>query len=74
MHVSEPCPVCESQLVPFADLDDELREQLEAESDRQRQSVPHRRENHTVCPNCTLEIHGCGQPYAIPERATPAGG
>jgi hypothetical protein len=23
-----------------------------------------------ACLDCELEIHGCGQPYAVPERAT----
>jgi len=64
------CPSCDAELVPFADLDADLREPLEADPTRQRQSVDHRREKHTVCPDCTLEIHGCGQPYAIPEPAT----
>lgn len=66
------CPVCETPLIPFADLSDDQRERLEADPTRQRQSVPHRREKHTVCPDCTLEIHGCGQPYAVPEDAVPA--
>ncbi|WP_435075101.1 hypothetical protein [Halorubrum sp. HHNYT27] len=65
------CPVCGSAVVEFSELPDELRERLEADSQRQRQSVEHRRRKHTVCPDCTLEIHGCGQPYAIPEEATP---
>lgn len=64
------CPGCDTELVAFTDLDTGLRETLEADPARQRQSVPHRREKHTVCPDCTLEIHGCGQPYAIPEPAT----
>jgi len=66
------CPVCGSTVVPFGELPDDLRERLEADPRRQRQSVEHRRVKHTVCPDCTLEIHGCGQPYAIPEEATPA--
>jgi len=66
------CPVCGSAVVAFSELPGELRERLEADPGRQRQSVAHRRENHTACPDCTLEIHGCGQPYAIPEDATPA--
>jgi len=66
------CPVCETDLIAFADLPAEQRERLEADPSRQRQSVPHRREKHTVCPDCTLEIHGCGQPYAVPEDAVPA--
>ena len=64
------CPSCDTELVAFADLDADLRERLEADPARGRQSVEHRREKHTVCPDCTLEIHGCGQPYAIPEAAT----
>lgn len=64
------CPSCDTELVAFTDLDADLRESLAADPARQRQSVDHRRENHTVCPDCTLEIHGCGQPYAIPEPAT----
>ena len=68
MH--ERCPNCDTELVAFVDLDADLRETLEADPARQRQSVDHRREKHTVCPDCTLEIHGCGQPYAIPEPAT----
>jgi len=66
------CPVCGTTVVQFSELPDELRERLEADSRRQRQSVAHRRAKHTVCPDCTLEIHGCGQPYAVPEEATPA--
>jgi hypothetical protein len=58
--------------VAFSELPDELQGRLEADPGRQRQSVAHRREKHTACPDCTLEIHGCGQPYAIPEEATPA--
>lgn len=65
------CPACGADLVPFADLDAALREALEADPDRQRQSVPHRRQKHTACPECTLEIHGCGQPYALPEQVSP---
>ena len=65
------CPVCGSTVVEFSELPDELRERLETDPQRQRQSVKHRQEKHTVCPDCTLEIHGCGQPYAIPEEATP---
>ena len=68
-HTME-CPVCGSDLVQFDDLPDALRERLEADPERQRQSVPHRQEKHTACPECTLEIHGCGQPYVIPEKAT----
>lgn len=63
------CPNCDTELVAFADLEADLRGTLEADPARQRQSVAHRREKHTVCPDCTLEIHGCGQPYALPERA-----
>lgn len=63
------CPVCGSAFVPFGDLSADLRESLEADARRQQQSVSHRREKHDVCPECTLEIHGCGQPYAIPEAA-----
>ena len=64
------CPSCDAELVAFTDLAADLRETLEADPARQRQSVSHRRTKHTVCPDCTLEIHGCGQPYAIPEPAT----
>jgi C4-type Zn-finger protein len=67
MH--QECPVCGSEIVAFTDLADDVRERLEADPDRQGQSVSHRREKHTVCPGCELEIHGCGQPYAIPEQA-----
>ncbi|MFB6191799.1 MAG: hypothetical protein ABEI11_00580 [Haloarculaceae archaeon] len=67
--IPDDCPVCGTELVAFADLPAETREPLEAAPDRQRQSVAHRREKHTVCPDCTLEIHGCGQPYALPEEA-----
>lgn len=63
------CPNCDTELVAFADLETDLRETLEAAPDRQRQSVAHRREKHAVCPDCTLEIHGCGQPYALPGQA-----
>ncbi len=63
----EQCPSCDTNLVPFDDLEADLRAELEADPSRQRQSVAHRRVKHTVCPDCTLEIHGCGQPYAIPE-------
>jgi len=62
------CPACGGDLVPFSDLPEEFREQLEADPERQRQSVPHRREKHTACPECAMEIHGCGQPYAVPEE------
>lgn len=54
----------------FGALPDDLRGRLEADPERQRQSVPHRRKKHTACPGCTLEVHGCGQPYAVPEEAT----
>ncbi|MFB6255766.1 MAG: hypothetical protein ABEH58_03405 [Haloplanus sp.] len=63
------CPACGSDLVAFVDLPDETQERLETDPGRQRQSVAHRREKHTACPDCELEIHGCGQPYATPERA-----
>jgi len=66
--MSRACPNCESDLVDFVDLPDRIRERLESDPSRQRQSVAHRRENHTACPECELEIHGCGQPYAVPER------
>lgn len=66
------CPVCGSDIVAFSELPDEMRERFEADPQRQRQSVAHRREKHTACPDCTLEIHGCGQLYAVPEEATPA--
>ncbi|MFC5134652.1 MULTISPECIES: hypothetical protein [Haloferacaceae] len=66
------CPVCGSTVVEFGKLPDELRDRLEEDPGRQRQSVAHRREKHVACPGCTLEVHGCGQPYAIPEEATPA--
>lgn len=62
------CPVCGAGMIPFGDLDSQLRSELEAAPDRQRQSVSHRRTKHTVCPECTFEIHGCGQPYILPER------
>jgi predicted RNA-binding Zn-ribbon protein involved in translation (DUF1610 family) len=68
--MSQACPVCGAEIVAFADLPDATRERLEADPDRQRQSVSHRREKHTACPDCGLEIHGCGQPYAVPERAS----
>ncbi|WP_281194116.1 hypothetical protein [Halorubrum sp. F4] len=66
------CPVCGSTVVEFGELPGELRERLETDPQRQRQSVEHRQEKHIACPDCTLEIHGCGQPYAIPEEAMPA--
>lgn len=62
--IEDTCPDCGVALVPFTDLPDDLRDRLEEDPARQRQSVPHRREKHTVCPSCTLEIHGCGNPYA----------
>lgn len=62
------CPVCDAELVAFSELDESVRSELEADPTRQTQSVPHRRSRHTVCPDCTLEIHGCGQPYAIPSE------
>ncbi|WP_372909588.1 hypothetical protein [Salinigranum sp.] len=64
------CPVCGGDVVAFAALPDDVRERLEADLQRQRQSVAHRREKHTACPDCGVEIHGCGQPYAVPERAS----
>jgi hypothetical protein len=67
--MNRACPRCGNDLVAFTDLADEVRERLEADPSRQRQSVAHRREKHTVCPGCELERHGCGQPYAAPERA-----
>ncbi|MFC7165130.1 hypothetical protein [Halospeciosus flavus] len=66
-HSRDQCPVCGEALVPFAEVDDETRSSLEADQRRQRQSVPHRREKHSICPACTYEQHGCGQPYALPE-------
>lgn len=63
------CYVCGSDLVRFGDLPDDLRGRLETDPRRQHQSVTHRQEKHTVCPECTLEVHGCGQPYAVPETA-----
>ena len=68
--MAQACPVCGGDLVAFTDLSEEARERLEADPDRQHQSVAHRRERHAVCPDCELEIHGCGQPYAVPGRAT----
>jgi hypothetical protein len=67
--MARACPVCDGDLVAFADLPAEQRERLEADPTRQRQSVTHRRRKHTACPDCELEIHGCGQPYAVPEQA-----
>jgi len=66
------CPVCGSIAVAFSELPVEVRERLEADPARQRQSVQHRRAKHAACPDCTFEIHGCGQPYAIPEEAAAA--
>jgi hypothetical protein len=66
----ETCPACGCDLVAFAALSEDLRERLEAAPGRQRQSAAHRRRNHTACPECTMEIHGCGQPYALPPEAT----
>ena len=63
------CPVCGEDIVAFTDLPSDVRERLENDPQRQRQSVAHRRQKHTACPECELEIHGCGQPYAVPERA-----
>jgi hypothetical protein len=68
--MQETCPICGGGIVAFTDLADAVRERLEADPARQRQSVAHRRERHTACPDCELEIHGCGQPYAVPERAS----
>ena len=68
--MARSCPACGTDLVPFADLAPETRERLEADPARQRQSVEHRRRKHTACPSCELEIHGCGQPYAVPEPAS----
>ena len=65
--VNRTCPNCGTDLVAFGALPDDVRERLEADPERQRQSVAHRRERHTACPDCKLEIHGCGQPYAVPE-------
>lgn len=62
------CAICGTTLVAFTDLPDSVRADLEADPERQGQPVPHRRENHTACPNCGFEIHGCGQPYAFPEE------
>ena len=68
--MTQPCPNCEGTLVDFTELPAEDRERLEADPTRQRQSVTHRREKHTACPDCELEVHGCGQPYAALGRAT----
>lgn len=73
MRVPTTCPTCDVDLIPFAELDEDVRTALEADPARQGQSVDHRREKHTVCPECTLEFHGCGQPYAIPEPVAPSG-
>ncbi|WP_152043028.1 hypothetical protein [Salinigranum salinum] len=67
--MAQECPVCGTAIVAFVDLPEAVRERLEADPERQWQSVAHRREKHTACPDCELEIHGCGQPYAIPEQA-----
>jgi hypothetical protein len=67
--MAQECPVCGTEIVAFVDLPEAVRERLETDPERQRQSVAHRREKHTACPDCELEIHGCGQPYAIPEQA-----
>ena len=67
--MDQTCPVCGEDIVAFTDLPSDLRERLENDPQRQRQSVAHRRQKHTACPECELEIHGCGQPYAVPERA-----
>jgi hypothetical protein len=64
------CPVRGGDVVAFAALPDDVRERLAADLQRQRQSVAHRRENHTTCPDCGAESHGCGQPYGVPERAS----
>lgn len=69
--LGEDCPACGTELVAFTELPESTRERLESDPTRQRQSVAHRRQKHTACPSCTLEIHGCGQPYAVPEAATP---
>ena len=66
--MTRQCPACDGELVAFTDLPDSVRERLEADPARQRQSVPHRRRKHTVCPDCELEIHGCGQPYLVPQK------
>lgn len=70
--IDTECPVCGTELVAFADLPTATRESLEADPSRDRQSVAHRREKHAACPDCTLEIHGCGQPYAIPAAVEDA--
>ena len=67
--LGEDCPACGTELMAFTDLPEETRQRLEDDPMRQRQSVAHRRAKHTVCPSCTLEIHGCGQPYAVPDGA-----
>lgn len=69
--ITETCPNCGTELVDFADLPAETRDQLVADPGRQQQSVAHRRKKHTACPDCTLEVHGCGQPYALSREATP---
>jgi len=65
--MNRTCPTCGTDLVAFGAPPDDVRGRLEADPERQRQSVTHRRERHTACPDCELEIHGCGQPYAVPE-------
>lgn len=65
------CPASGSDLVTFSDLPTDLREHLDANPDRGRQSVSHRRQKHPACPDCTLEIHGYEQAYAPPKRALP---
>ena len=65
--MTQSCPACGTEVVAFTELSDAVRERLEADPERQSQPVAHRRERHTVCPECEFEIHGCGQPYAVPE-------
>jgi len=67
--MAQSCPVCDTDLIRFVELPEDARDRLEADPSRQRQSVEHRREKHTICPECEFEVHGCGQPYAIPEQA-----
>ncbi len=71
---ADTCPTCGTDLVSFVDLPADIRESLEADPSRQRQSVAHRRERHAACPECTLELHGCGQPYALPAAAASDAG
>lgn len=66
MPIDDRCPVCDTELIAFDALVEDRRRELEADPSRGRQSVEHRREKHVVCPDCTLEVHGCGQPYALP--------